>query len=760
MLLDAQPTSPIEEWHVTTVGGLPEGFLLTLGVLGLAALIWTWRSLDPSVALKYRLGILSLRTFGLALVAFFLLQPNLTRKVLRPEPNPFAIVVDVSGSMTMGGARSRLARSTGILAAGREAIDDLAAKHRIEWYAFGKDAVPVKGPGSLKGSAADGAASDIRAALIDVARPDRDDRPSGILLLSDGADTSDGRDPRDTSWASDLDVPVNAIPITSSGRTRDLAITGVKVDKFAFSRSATPMVVEIKGIGIDEEEVEVSLWQSGSMVRHEKAILVGGEGEAKFSVQPIDTGRQVMTFTVPVPEGDEIPANNVAHAQFEVIRDKFRILHLAGRPSWDQRFLRETLEAWPRVDLVSFYVLRTPYQSSTLGSSGLALIPFPTTQLFENHLDEFDLVIMQDLEPSEVGLDSYLDEISKWVEGGGGLVVMGGLKTFGPSAMGKEPFSKILPVSLLPAGTPANRIAEETPFRLELTEAGERHPLTYLDDRADRSEARWKSTPRLDGMVKVARLTEGAITLACHPSIKVDDGPAPLIAVKDSGEGRSMTLMTDSTWRLRFTGPMQGGQVDTYEKFWRRTVSWMTRDPQLDRLRLEVSPSAVKTGEKVSIEIGLLDEAYLPGKSEEVECRITWLDPEGLEREDGKTLRLDENGRFRLDWRPVDQGPHTVTVTAPGDLEASDQFLARAPDVEDTHLEPDEGFLEEIAALTGGRYIDGDRPDLSNLARRSSATREALSREDRSLWDRWWALALVLAVLLGEWMLRRKMGLN
>ena len=142
------------------------------------------------------------------------------------------------------------------------------------------------------------------------------------------------------------------------------------------TRSETPVAVTLRSTGISDRELEASLWQDGKILQRRTAQLVGGTGHFSFTVFPSTLGQHVLTVTVPVPQDDEVPENNTAYLTFDVIRDKFRILHIAGHPSWDQRFLRETFTSWPKVDLVSFYILRTEFQSSTLGSAGMALIPF------------------------------------------------------------------------------------------------------------------------------------------------------------------------------------------------------------------------------------------------------------------------------------------------------------------------------------------------------------------------------------------------
>ena len=50
--------------------------------------------------------------------------------------------------------------------------------------------------------------------------------------------------------------------------------------------------------------------------------------------------------------GEAVTENNARSFVLRVIRDRVRVLLVAGRPSWDVRFLRGLLKQDPNVDLV------------------------------------------------------------------------------------------------------------------------------------------------------------------------------------------------------------------------------------------------------------------------------------------------------------------------------------------------------------------------------------------------------------------------
>ena len=349
----------VEEWQITAVGGIDPLILIAVGVGAVAAVVWTWRSLDPRITIGRRLAIGGLRALVLALALTLLLQPTLRFRELKAAPARLAILVDGSASMTRGDEESRLAAAQELIADQRSELDDLAARHRIVWYRFADDLDPAETEQRAFEGIADARGTDIRGALTELSETAAGEPLVGVVLLSDGGDTgieAIGDAESRLSWAEELEIPVNTVALTHAGRQRDISITAARVDPFAFSRSETPIAISVRAIGFDTQQVEVTLSQDGSVMQRREVDLVGGEGKLTFTALPSRLGRHVLTVSVPVPDGDEVPENNTAHVAFDVIRDKFRVLHVAGRPSWGQRFLREFLASWPRVDLVSFYV--------------------------------------------------------------------------------------------------------------------------------------------------------------------------------------------------------------------------------------------------------------------------------------------------------------------------------------------------------------------------------------------------------------------
>src|SRR5919109_43471 len=106
------------------------------------------------------------------------------------------------------------------------------------------------------------------------------------------------------------------------------------------------------------------------------------------------------------------------------------------------------LKSNPNVDLISFFILRTQDSISLVPNDEMSLIPFPTRELFEHQLPSFDLIILQNFEYLPYGIGDYLENIRSYVEGGGGLAMLGGSTSFSSGGYYGTPVADALPVEL------------------------------------------------------------------------------------------------------------------------------------------------------------------------------------------------------------------------------------------------------------------------------------------------------------------------
>ena len=204
-----------------------------------------------------------------------------------------------------------------------------------------------------------------------------------VVLISDGIDTGRiGEGPLDATTRNAIAGAGRrrCIPSASaSSSLRDVSVAAVLADEFAFVR--TPVTVEavIRQHGLPDRQIELTLSRDGRPIATRSVILRGDHSEERVSFDwlPDHPGNFVFQIATPVLAGEALSSNNSQVFTVKVIRDRVRVLHLCGRPSWDQRFLRAMLRRDPNVDLVSFFILRTETDEQPWNRNELSLIPFP-----------------------------------------------------------------------------------------------------------------------------------------------------------------------------------------------------------------------------------------------------------------------------------------------------------------------------------------------------------------------------------------------
>ena len=97
------------------------------------------------------------------------------------------------------------------------------------------------------------------------------------------------------------------------------------------------------------------------------AKVEDGVGRVELKITLERAGTRVVEIAMEAPEGDQIPENDSRILTFTVARERVRLLHVAGRPTYDVRALRMWLKSDESVDLVAFFILRTDEDTTGAG---------------------------------------------------------------------------------------------------------------------------------------------------------------------------------------------------------------------------------------------------------------------------------------------------------------------------------------------------------------------------------------------------------
>lgn len=794
----------MERWRLIT--GHDPGLLVTTLLLACAALAVLEAGLayrrGRRLAPRTRLGLLGLRLLGVLALLVVGLELTLSLETVRPTGPRVAVLVDRSASMALADAErpdgpptARIERLRALWSA--SGLARAAWREQgltIQARSFAERGEPLaEAAADTLDVRTDGPASDLARALAELAAPDpasADPRPlAGVLLLSDGlfegADDG-GPDPLLLA-ARALGVPITTVS-AGAPAIRDVALAELHAGEFAFVENVTEFSADLIAHGYAGTSVAVDLRRDGAVVATTTVVLAG-DGipvPVRFEVAPDRVGQFVYEIAARPLPGEATTANNSRAFVLKVLRDKVRVLHVAGRPDWDVRALRTLLGRDPNVELLSYYILRGIEDADREDPTAeLSLIAFPTDELFKEQLGSFDLVVLHNFDALNHQVGRYLGDIAEYVQEGGALIVIGG-----DMGLATGDYPGVL-ASNLPVDTRAPTGLVTDLYKPALTEAGRRHPITAWLAGAGLGD--WASLPALDSYnpVRLARhaASIGAAVLLDHPG---PAGAAPLLVIAEPGKGRSLVLATGATWRLGFAAdlPIVDG-ARPYDLLWLGAIRWLLRDAAADRLSLETDRPSYLTGEPVTLRAATLGPGYAPEPAVALEWELRPLgaaalpEPEPQPDAAPTPAFLLSQGTWTTDafGRASEAVPGNLPVgayeatawrtglpdpNASASARARRVFLVHEPGQELARVDADPGErrLAALARATGGLALIARAGDalpselpLADLGAENPHLRID-SRRVVPLWDGPWALLLVILGLGGEVLLRRRVGLT
>jgi hypothetical protein len=628
-----------------------------------------------------------------------LANPLLVHEKREPLSDIAAVVIDRSQSM---GIENRTADANRALA---EIRKRLGADKSLE---IRETSVTTQTTGEDNGTQLFSA---LNATLADVPP----ERVAGAILITDG-------EVHDVPKTSALKAPLHAL-IVGRKDERDRKLTIVDAARFAIVGQDAEMVLRVDDFGgnggvadvdirIDGRDAGMRTVPIGKNATIHVPIAHGGENVVEVEAKP---GPAELTLQ-----------NNRAVVAVSGVRDRLRVLLVSGEPHAGERVWRNLLKADPSVDLVHFTILRPPDKQDFTPIDELALIAFPTRELFSEKLDSFDLIIFDHYRERGILPLAYFENIAGYVENGGALLLSAGPEFSEPTSIYRTPLASVLPAA------PTGEIVQQG-YKPMVTPQGQAHPVTrdLPGANVDGKPPTWGRWFRLIGANKIT-----GETVMSGPSDK------PLLILDNVGKGRVAELLSDQPWL--WARGFEGGGPQA--ELLRRLAHWLMKEPELEEERL----SASIAGGQITIERRTMADTPLPvtltfpsGKRQTI--TLTKTAP-GLWR---ATLKADELGLYRLNDGKLS------AVAAAGPLNPKEVADMRAT----------ASILQPVAQQTDGsvRWLSDGVPAIRRVGAnatasgdnwiglRSNGAYRVSAVEQQSLLPPWAALLLLLGTLLLAW---------
>jgi uncharacterized membrane protein len=654
------------------------------------------------------------------------------------------VLVDQSRSMLLPGAEGSRDETA------RRAVERLqksAGEARLTFLGFGEKVEPLP-PGGARPRAQ---RSDLLGALRSVL-VQADEMPQALVVVSDGRLEGPGPEQIGEALRGLLPgkgVPVHAVAVAER-EPKDASVRAVRTAGAAVAHQPVSMTVEVGcsgGLSCESLPVAVRELLDGAppaLLSSGVARVVDGKATLELQMTLDRAGPRLVEVAIDAPEGDAIPENNRRTLAFDVSRERVRLLHVAGRPTYDVRALRNWLKSNASVDVIAFFILRTERSDVHASDSELALIRFPVEELFTEQLPSFDAVVLQDFNAEPYRLLRYIPNLARYVEGGGGFVMVGGPEAFLGGRYQGTDLERVLPVDLKQA-TSGDTTFDLAPVVPRITEAGQAAPML-----APLRSLFGNDLPPMPGVNLVGDPKPGSLVLWEHPSRKTRSGrPMPLLSLGEFGDGRSVAIALDGVHRLGFSEFAERVAGRGHGALWDGLLGWLMRDPRFEPAQIEL-PQGCAAGEPTTLRV-----TPLPGTSGTLSLEIFPAN----ERKGPPAFR----GEAPSTGKPVDlligalaPGGYMARVKIGAGSGARRAFACEVGGDEWADPRPDRARLGAIASSTGGRLVDAS--DASKLSFPQALEINA-ERSVTPLLPPWfWTLGA--ALFLGiHWLFRRRGGL-
>ena len=648
-------------WSIEFIPFVPWSVLWALAALGavLLALLF-WRSRRGAI----------LRILSYALLLLAIANPHLKQEDREPLSDVVAVVLDDSQSQGIAGRTAR--------------TDEIRKELEERFKAFPNlDIRWVRSTSTSADSERDGTMlfTDLAQALADVPP----DRLAGVIMVTEG----EVHDVPASAAGLGFDAPVHAL-LTGKQGEFDRRLQVLSAPRFGIVGSAQEIEVKVTDTTAAEGGGSVKL-----TITHQgqppvtRTVRVGETVEILVNID--HAGANIVEIAAEAAPGELTTVNNRAVLTVEGVRENLRVLLVSGEPHAGERTWRNMLKSDASVDLVHFTILRPPEKQDGTPINQLSLIAFPTRELFQEKLDQFDLIIFDRYQRRGVLPLLYLENVARYVEKGGAVLVSAGDDYASPLSLYRTPLGQILPA------VPTGRVVEE-PFKPKLTDLGEKHPVTSDLPGATGDEPSWghwfrvvEADPR-DAEV----LMKGA-------------QGKPLLVIGQRGQGRVALLLSDHAW-LWARGYEGGGP---YTDLLRRLAHWLMKEPDLEEETLK----ATSRGQTLSIERRSIKDEVEP---------VTVTAPSG--KEETVTLDQGERGIWRKALTANEQGVYRIasgslaSVVTVGNANARELSAVTATDAVLSPLLDETGGgsfwlgrddaeaakLPRLVMLRGGQVMHGD----------------------------------------------------
>ena len=733
------------------------GTLIVIAIaaaIGIPALI-VYARLRMRGGPRDRAVLLGLRIAALALVVLAVMHPVLVVSEAVPQRNVVGVLVDDSRSMRIsdlnGTTRADAVRH---LLGSRDSslYAALAEKFVVRLFRFSGNGERVAQLGDLT---YDGVRTQLGPAL-EAARQELTGVPlSGLVLVSDGADNSQGSLTDAVLSLGARHVPVFTVGVGRERFTKDIEVSRVEAPRSVLQGASLVVDVMVAQRGYSGDKVQLIVEDGGRIVSTQ-SVTLSGDGEAvpvRVRVPTNEPGARVLTFRIPAQPGEMVAQNNTQQTIVNVSERREKILYIEGEPRWEMKFMRYAVRDDKNLQIVTLQRLaKDQFRRFSVDDSLDLVAGFPKTR---DELFAYKGIILGSMEASYFTGDQ-LRMIADFVsERGGGLLALGGRRALGEGGFAGTPVGEVLPVDFV--GRPDEKSPYFSELKVDVTVPGSIHAATQIAEAESTSAKRWKTMPPVSSVNRIGRAKPGATVLLTGTPTKGGEREI-VLAYQRYGRGKAIVFPIQDSWLWQMDASVSLEDM-TFESYWRQLLRWLVNDVP-SRVMVAAAGDEASPGDPVELEAEISDRTFLKVNNAEAVARVT--SPSGNVSEMPLEWSVTRDGEYKASFTPTEKGLYRVDVRSrvgTDSIISDPSYVASGePMTEYFGAEMRAPLLRRIADETGGRFYTGDK--VSELAKDIVFTDVGNTVVDRKdLWDMPIVFLLLVALVTSEWGYRKLRGL-
>ena len=347
--------------------------------------------------------------------------------------------------------------------------------------------------------------------------------------------------------------------------------------------------------------------------------------------------------------------------------------------------------------------------------------------------------------PVNAWRDNQVAALKTYVEQGGAVIFLADESLLLPAAPDTVSLATLVPWE--PAG-PGRELLRGG-FAVSIPAAVANHPVVAgIGDVLQHAKG-----VTVESIFPVGHLKAGATALM---TVAVDRRTLPLVVVQRYGKGTVLALVSNTLWKW---ARQSDEQQKAYGLFWRQAVRNLASNVEGGRiLSLKWDQAFYRPGEKAEVEI----RTSVSGDASTLQLTASLAHDRDVRRIPVEPVQ-GEAGTFHARMIFEQRGTYRFQLMAHQDnhlLETYDKVFQVAPRLDEgARLELNTRSLTELATRGKGMYVD--EPAVDKLVRELTVMRQArtIPSEVSVLSGAPWFVLVFLLILVGEWIIRRRMNL-